>query len=219
MRAGRSLRNGVKINKYLYQDTSASAQAVARARCRSLSRRYPDLLPASAIELTQLPADLEQTTAQHFVDAGALSGERWVMICGYPCQDLSPAGKQAGLEGRHSRLFYHAVRVLSILQQLQPHRPPGYILENVSPLAHRVGSRLRDEVFPHIMGMVGQPTSVDAAQAGSYAHRLRAFWSNLFVNAHFEAIMARVERPGNRFVADILEQGIGSCSPAEDERA
>ncbi|KAK3253434.1 Methyl-CpG-binding domain-containing protein 9 [Cymbomonas tetramitiformis] len=200
------LRSGVKVNQYLYQDISPAARAVARARCFALSRRYSELFPASAIKLEQLPADLEQITAQHFVDAGALAGERWIMVCGYPCQDVSPAGNQAGLDGRHSRLFYHAVRALSALQQLQPHRPPGYILENVSPLAHRPGTRMREEVFPHIMEFVGQPVSFDAAQAGSYAHRLRAFWSNLFQNNQFDSVMARVERP-QRYVTNILEDG------------
>ncbi|KAK3240387.1 Methyl-CpG-binding domain-containing protein 9 [Cymbomonas tetramitiformis] len=72
------LRNGVRVNKYLYQDISPAARAVARARCFALSRRYPELFPASAIKLEQLPADLEQITVQHFIDAGALAGERSV---------------------------------------------------------------------------------------------------------------------------------------------
>ncbi|KAK3252591.1 hypothetical protein CYMTET_38124 [Cymbomonas tetramitiformis] len=65
---------------------------------------------------------------------------------------------------------------------------------------------MREEVFPHIMEFVGQPVSFDAAQAGSYAHRLRAFWSNLFQNNQFDSVMARVERP-QRYVTDILEDG------------
>ncbi|KAK3269137.1 hypothetical protein CYMTET_22402 [Cymbomonas tetramitiformis] len=112
------LRNGVKVNTYLYQDISMVSQAVARARCLSLQHRYPHLLAPGAIKLEQLPPNLEHVTAQNLVDAGAQSGERWVMVCGFPCQDLSPAGKLAGLGGRHSKLFYETVRVLSVLQQL-----------------------------------------------------------------------------------------------------
>ena len=183
------------------------SQAVARARCLSLQHRYPHLLAPGAIKLEQLPPNLEHVTAQNLVDAGAQSGERWVMVCGFPCQDLSPAGKLAGLGGKHSKLFYETVRVLSVLQQLQAQKPPGYILENVSPLAHKPGTRIRDEVFPHIIGMVGHPVSFDAAQAGSYAHRLRAYWSNLFQNDQFNAVMAKVERPTGRKVLDILHAG------------
>ena len=116
----------------------------------ALMRRYPDLLHAGAIELETLPSDLYHTTAEHLISAGALEDEQWVMICGFPCQDLSPAGKRAGLHGKHSKLFHEVVRLLSSLQQLQKSRPPGYLLENVSPLAHREGTRLRDVVFPYI---------------------------------------------------------------------
>ncbi|KAK3247245.1 hypothetical protein CYMTET_43249 [Cymbomonas tetramitiformis] len=201
------LRCGVKVNKYLYQDISKSSQTVARARCMALSRRHPDLFRAEAAHLEQLPSNIEDTSLIDLVHAGALSGEQWVMVCGYPCQDLSPAGKLAGLEGRHSRLFYQAVRVLSTLQQLQPQRPPAYVLENVSPLSHRENSKIGKEVFPIINSVVGQPVSFDAARAGSYAHRLRAYWSNLFQNQQFNLVMERVDRPPDRYVRDILQRG------------
>ncbi|KAK3249517.1 hypothetical protein CYMTET_41070 [Cymbomonas tetramitiformis] len=55
--------------------------------------------------------------------------------------------------------------------------------------------------------MVGRPVSFDAAQAGSYAHRLRAYWSNLFQNDQFNSVMAKVERPDGRRVSDILDKG------------
>ncbi|KAK3270982.1 hypothetical protein CYMTET_20647 [Cymbomonas tetramitiformis] len=201
------LRSGVKLKKYLYQDISVESQAVARARCLALMRRYPDLLQPGAIELDKLPSDLHCTTAEHLISAGALEGDQWVMICGFPCQDLSPAGKRAGLAGKHSKLFHEVVRLLSSLQQLQRHRPPGYLLENVSPLAHRQGTSLRDVVFPYIASIIGNPVSFDAVRAGSYAHRLRAYWSNLFQNYQFNQIMSHVERPKDRVVASILRKG------------
>ena len=111
------------------------------------------------------------------------------------------------MSGRHGSLFYEVVRVLSTLQQLQTKKPPAYLLENVSPLAHRAGTKIRDEVFPHIAGIVGQPVSFDAARAGSYAHRLRAYWSNLFQNHQFSAVMHKVDRPEGREVANILSKG------------
>eukprot|EP00854_Cymbomonas_tetramitiformis_P034636 gene34636-biopygen34695 len=49
--------------------------------------------------------------------------------------------------------------------QLQRQRPPGYILENVSPLAHRPGTKIRDEVLPYIASVIGRPVSFDAARA------------------------------------------------------
>jgi DNA (cytosine-5)-methyltransferase 1 len=55
--------------------------------------------------------------------------ERVDVICGgFPCQDLSVAGKRAGLAGERSGLFYDAMR---IVRQL---RPSILILENVPGL-------------------------------------------------------------------------------------
>eukprot|EP00854_Cymbomonas_tetramitiformis_P006207 gene6207-biopygen6246 len=197
----------MKVTIYLYQDISASSQAVARASCAALVRRYPDLLSPDAVELEVLPSDLRATTVADFIRAGAPQGQQWVMVCGFPCQDFSPAGTLKGLAGRHSKLFYEVVRLLSTLQQLQRQRPPaGYILENVSPLAHRPGTRIRDEVFPYIAGVIGQPVSFDAARAGSYAHRLRAYWSNLFQNYQFRSVMSKVVRPEDRAGADSEEE-------------
>ncbi|KAK3288360.1 hypothetical protein CYMTET_4146 [Cymbomonas tetramitiformis] len=68
------LRCGVKVKKYLYQDISTASQAVARTRCLALSRRHPNLFPAAAIQLEQLPSNLEDTRLKDLVRAGALSG-------------------------------------------------------------------------------------------------------------------------------------------------
>ena len=51
------------------------------------------------------------------------------LICGgFPCQDLSVAGKRAGLGGERSGLFWHVVRVASEI------RPEWLVLENVPGL-------------------------------------------------------------------------------------
>ncbi|KAK3243782.1 hypothetical protein CYMTET_46581 [Cymbomonas tetramitiformis] len=76
------------------------------------------------------------------------------------------------------------------------------------PPQPRAGTKMREQVFPHIVDVVGQPMSVDASQAGSYAHRLRAYyWSNLFQNSQFDVVMARVKRPDDRLVFSILGEG------------
>lgn len=54
------------------------------------------------------------------------------LICGgFPCQDISYAGKGAGLEGERSGLFYEAVRVIRTLG------PRYVVLENVAALLTR----------------------------------------------------------------------------------
>ena len=54
------------------------------------------------------------------------------LICGgFPCQDISNAGKRAGLHGDRSGLFFEAIRVVELL------RPRWLLLENVAALLNR----------------------------------------------------------------------------------
>jgi len=58
--------------------------------------------------------------------------ERVDVICGgFPCQDISYAGRGAGLDGERSRLFFEALRVVCEL------RPRAVVLENVAGLLTR----------------------------------------------------------------------------------
>lgn len=55
------------------------------------------------------------------------------VVFGSPCQDLSVAGKRAGLQGGRSSLFYEACRVIGELQDAANHALPRFIIwENVT---------------------------------------------------------------------------------------
>ncbi len=62
------------------------------------------------------------------INAHELPKGRWVVTFGFPCQDLSIAGKRAGFEGKRSSLFYEAIRIIRDLQ------PDIFIFENVKGL-------------------------------------------------------------------------------------
>lgn len=65
-------------------------------------------------------------------ECGVHNLERVDVICGgFPCQDISYAGRGAGLEGERSGLFFEAVRVVREL------RPRIVVLENVAALLTR----------------------------------------------------------------------------------
>ena len=64
-----------------------------------------------------------------------------VITAGFPCQDLSVAGKQAGLEGERSGLFYEVIR---LARQL---RPQFVVLENVGNLVSHAGGTTFQEVL------------------------------------------------------------------------
>lgn len=62
-----------------------------------------------------------------------------ILTGGFPCQDISVAGKRAGLDGERSSLFFELVRVLEIA------RPTWFVFENVDALLSSPdGARGRD---------------------------------------------------------------------------
>ena len=67
---------------------------------------------------------------------GALAPDRIDLLCGgFPCQDLSVAGRRAGLSGARSGLFFEFVRLAREL------RPAWLLLENVPGLLSSNGGR------------------------------------------------------------------------------
>lgn len=83
---------------------------------RVYQQRFPDAVPLGDIRNIR-GADLP-------------AGE-WIIAGGFPCQDISVAGKGAGLAGERSGLWYEYARLISEL------RPRYAIMENVGALAFR----------------------------------------------------------------------------------
>lgn len=72
----------------------------------------------------------------HFGDVSKVSGADLppvdIITFGSPCQDLSVAGKRAGLDGERSGLFRDAVRIVYEMREATSGRYPAYIVwENV----------------------------------------------------------------------------------------
>jgi DNA (cytosine-5)-methyltransferase 1 len=91
---------------------------------RVLERRFPEC-NRSVVDVTQ---------------AGSRNLPRVDVMCGgFPCQDLSTAGRGAGLAGERSGLFYEYARIIREL------RPRVVLFENVSALLARgLGSVLAE---------------------------------------------------------------------------
>lgn len=76
----------------------------------------------------------DDITTREFVE-----GEADVITGGFPCQDLSCAGKGAGLAGERSGLYRHLIRAIRLV------RPKYAIVENVAALLGRgLGTVLGD---------------------------------------------------------------------------
>ncbi|HLT02818.1 MAG TPA: DNA (cytosine-5-)-methyltransferase, partial [Geminicoccaceae bacterium] len=86
--------------------------------CAVLQSRFPDVPRHGDVrELSDLPESTE------------------VLCAGFPCQDLSQAGKTAGLEGSRSGL------VAEVFRLLEKRRAPIVVLENVPFMLHLDGGR------------------------------------------------------------------------------
>ena len=71
--------------------------------------------------------DVKEVTGEQLIAAGFIP-ERGIITGGFPCQDLSVAGKRAGLDGARSGLFWEICRLLDET------RAQEFILENVPGL-------------------------------------------------------------------------------------
>ncbi|WP_370191974.1 DNA cytosine methyltransferase [Bradyrhizobium elkanii] len=107
-------------------------------------------------------------------------------ICGgFPCQDISAAGKGAGLEGERSGLWFEYARLISEI------RPVFAIIENVPRLrtlgADRVLSDLEE------LGYTAEPFVVGAVHAGA-PHRRQRAW--IVAHANGEQLRKQPGRSG-----------------------
>ncbi len=127
------LRNGISVTQYLYSDVDPTAQRIAAHRIKLLQAAYPHLLSPEALSgcFQQLPQDIRQVNQTHLRDCVGRRDGQWLVVAGWPWQDLSQAGNSAGITGERSRLLRDVVRIVSTLQHLMPAGPPAYLIENV----------------------------------------------------------------------------------------
>lgn len=104
--------------------TVASVEIDEKAR-GVLRHRFPDV---------HLFPDVKTVTANDLLDAGFVP-HRGILTAGFPCQDVSLAGKRAGLAGARTGLFFEIVRILEEL------KPKWFLLENVPGLLTSNGGR------------------------------------------------------------------------------
>ena len=106
-------RNGIEV---------VADVEIDRAARSVLERRFPHSTHFN---------DVTEVTGEQLRDAGFVP-DRGVITGGFPCQDLSVAGKRAGLAGSRSGLFWEIIRLAKEL------RPKFLILENVPGLLSAV---------------------------------------------------------------------------------
>lgn len=219
-----ALRAGWPVQAYLYVDSDPVAQAVARHRCGQLAWQYPELLPASALEGTfsKLPQCVYQCVQLDLPALVAAHPGQWLVGGGWECTDLSPAGCSRGLAGARSATYYPMLRLLGALQQacVRTQQPaPGYLLENVAFQFNWRSEQVATADFAEVLADLGEPMLLDAAQFGSYAHRLRNFWCNLISPAEMHQLCHVIQPPSRQRADDALQPGRLSAAVSRDDRS
>jgi hypothetical protein len=205
-----ALRAGWPVKQYLYVDSDPTAIRVAQHRCATLQLQHPTLLPPSALEyaFAALPQDVYQLSDQLLAALMRRHAGQWLVVGGWECQDLSPAGSSRGLQGQRSSTFYPLMRILQALQaaavqQQQP--PPAYLVENTAFQHNWRSDQVSQQDFQQVVDHLGQPLLLDAAQFGSYAHRLRNFWTNLAPTQQLQQLCSVITRDPSLRAQHVLE--------------
>ena len=124
-------------------------------------------------------------------DICTFDGHPWrgkvdVISGGFPCQDISAAGKGDGLDGERSGLWTQMARVVGEV------RPPFVFVENSPMLTTRGGTRVIADLTQ--MGYDCRWTVMGAADVGAPHQRDRMWIVGKTANAHF----IRLQRPTHK---------------------
>lgn len=180
MNTGRqALENvGIKVNKY-----------------------YSSEIKPYAIELTQY----------HFPDTiqvgDVTKWREWdidwksidLVLSGSPCQDLSAAGKRAGINGKKSSLFFTFVEILEHIKSLNP---------NVLFLQENVGSASKLDVGIMSRALGVYPVRINSSLLTAQL-RDRYYWSNIKTKKTMFDLVTDIPQPKDKgiFLKDIITSG------------
>ena len=180
MNTGRqALENvGIKVNKY-----------------------YSSEIKPYAIELTQY----------HFPDTiqvgDVTKWKEWdidwqsidLILSGSPCQDLSAAGKRAGINGKKSSLFFVFVEILEHIKSLNP---------NVLFLQDNVGSASKLDVGIMSRALGVYPVRINSSLVTAQL-RDRYYWSNIKTKETMFDVVTDIPQPKDKgiMLQNILENG------------
>ena len=181
MNTGRqALENvGIKVNKY-----------------------YSSEIKPYAIELTQ----------HHFPDTiqvgDVTKWREWdidwktidLVLSGSPCQDLSAAGKRAGINGKKSSLFFVFVEILEHIKTLN---------SNVLFLQENVGSASKLDVGIMSRALGVYPVRINSSLVTAQL-RDRYYWSNIRTKETMFDVVTDISQPKDRKIMfkDIITDGI-----------
>lgn len=182
MNTGRqALENvGIKVNKY-----------------------YSSEIKPYAIELTQhhFPDPIQMGDVTKWRDWDIDWKSIDLILSGSPCQDLSAAGKRAGINGKKSSLFFVFIEILEHIKSLNP---------NVLFLQENVGSARKEDVGVMSRALGVYPVRINSSLVTAQL-RDRYYWSNIKTrqDGMFGDLVTDIPQPKDKGIMfkDIITSG------------
>lgn len=160
---------------------------------------YASEIDKYAIQITQknYPSTIQLGDVTK-IDFTEFIGKVDLIMGGSPCQDLSIAGKRAGLSGDRSGLFYKFVEAIEVI------KPKYFLLEN------NVG--MPQDAYEEISRLMGcYPIEINSALVSAQT-RKRYYWTNIGPQDYnlFGFPTVAIPQPKNKgiLLKDVLESGI-----------
>lgn len=122
-----------------------------------------------------------------------------LVLSGSPCQDLSKAGKRAGINGSKSSLFFVFVEILNHIQNLNP---------KVLFLQENVGSAPKMDVGIMSRALGVYPVRINSSKLTAQL-RDRYYWSNIRTKETMFDVVTDIPQPTDRGIKfkDIITDG------------
>ena len=133
---------------------------------------------------------------KHYGDVSKLSGQTLepvdIITFGSPCQDLSIAGKRAGIhDGQRSSLFFEAVRIIKEMREETDGKYPRYIVwENVMGALSSNGGGDFKAVLEAIIGV--KEEGVEVPTDGAWLTEFSIRNTGAFPNAVQESTLSQI---------------------------
>jgi DNA (cytosine-5)-methyltransferase 3A len=166
-----------------------------------VEKYYSSEIKPYAIQLTQhhFPDTIQVGDVTKWKEWDIEWGKIDLILSGSPCQDLSAAGKRAGINGKKSSLFFVFIEILEHCKSLNP---------NVLFLQENVGSAPKLDVGIMSRALGVYPVRINSSLVTAQL-RDRYYWSNIRTKETMFDVVTDIPQPKDRGIMfkDILTDG------------
>ena len=184
----------------LFNGMNTGRQALENVGIK-VDKYYSSEIKPYAIELTQhhFPDTIQVGDVTKWKEWDIDWGSIDLILSGSPCQDLSQAGKKAGINGKKSSLFFTFIEILEHIKGLNP---------NVFFLQENVGSANKLDVGIMSRALGVYPVRINSSLVVAQM-RDRYYWTNIKTKQTMFDVVTDIEQPKDKNVLlkDILENG------------